>query len=384
MVIMGEDLTISLINREFEKLTGYTKKEVEGKKSWSELIVKEEQGMLRELHGFMRTEPDRVKLNYETRLIGRNGNVRNVFVTAGMIMGTKESTASIFDITEKKAAQKYLKESESKFRLLVENLPNTVSYIAALDGSSTTLYVSPQIRRILGYTPEEYNENQDIWVECLHPDDKERILAEVAHCRKTKVPFVSEYRMITKDGREIWVSDEAFVVKDNRDLSLFLIGVNRDITKRKQAEIDLVSKNQKLEEMNIALNVILSKREEYKHEIEEKILTNIREMIAPYIIKLKKNGLDAQQNILIEIIESNLREISSSFACTLSSPFFKLTPKEINVANLLRLGRSTKEICDLLVSTDKAVAFHRGNIRRKLGLQKKKITLRSYLMGEIQ
>jgi len=74
-------------------------------------------------------------------------------------------------------AKEALKESEAKFRALVEHLPNTVIYVAALDERSTTLYVSPQIEEILGYTPEEYRADPDIWAKRIHPEDYDRVMA---------------------------------------------------------------------------------------------------------------------------------------------------------------------------------------------------------------
>ena len=128
--------------------------------------------------------------------------------------------------------EKALRESETKFKTVVEQLPNTVVYLAALDERSTTLYVSPQIEQVLGYTPEEYRDDPDIWASCLHPDDSARVLAEVSRCHKTGEQFVSDYRMIGRDGKVIWVHDEATIIRDNAGNPLHLLGINLDITDR--------------------------------------------------------------------------------------------------------------------------------------------------------
>jgi PAS domain S-box-containing protein len=389
MVIIEEDTTISLMNRECEKLMGYVKEQVEGKKRWTEFVVREELERLREYHRLRRTQTDSAPKTYETRMIDAQGNVRDIFVTAGIIPGTKKSIASLIDITKRKANEKDVKESEQKFRALVEQLPNTIIYMAALDEMSTTLYVSPQISRILGYNQEEYKNYPDIWTKSLHPDDKDWVLSEVTRCHETGEPFTAEYRIIRNDGQIIWFHDEAHVIKDEQGASQFLLGINIDISDRKNTEIqlmaredELVSKTEKLEEMNMALRIILDKRERDKVELEEKTLLNVRQLIEPYIDKLKKSGLNEQQRDFLAILESNLRETCSSFTYSLSSQHLCFTPTEIQIANLIRMGKTTKEICQLLNSSEKAVAFHRGNIRRKLGLESRKINLQSCLSAK--
>jgi len=389
MVIIEEDTTISLMNSECEKLMGYAKEHVEGKRSWTEFIVREDLERLREYHRLRRTGADRAPKTYETRIIDNQGKVKSIWVTAAIIPGTSRSIASLLDITEQKATENALKQSECKFRALVEQLPNTIIYMAALDEKSTTLYVSPQIKWILGYTQEEYSEYPDIWAQCLHPDDRERVLSEVSHCHKTGEPFRAEYKIIRRDGQIIWFHDEALVVEDEQGSPLFLLGVNTDITERKKAELDLreremdlLSKTQRLEALNTALTVLLEKRENDKRELQGNVLLNVKQLAEPYIEKLKRSGLNTQQKAFLEILESNMNEIFSSFEYTFSSPHLNLTPSEIQIANLIKQGKTTKEICDLLNASQKAVAFHRGNIRKKLGLASRKINLKSQLLAK--
>jgi PAS domain S-box-containing protein len=170
-----------------------------------------------------------------------------------------------------------------------------------------------------------------------------------------------------------------------------LIGVIeyvRDITERrkaeealKQREKELETKSSNLEETNIALKVLLKKRDEDKTELEEKILLNIKGLVVPYLEKLKKNGLDEKQEAYVDILESNLNDIISPFSHRLSSRYMNFTPTEIQVANLLRQGKTNKEIGELLNSSQRTIAFHRESIRRKLGLKNKKINLKSYLLS---
>jgi len=146
-------------------------------------------------------------------------------------------------------------------------------------------------------------------------------------------------------------------------------------------EKDLEIKTHSLEEANIALKVLLRRRDEDKLEIEKKILLNIKELAVPYLEKLKLSGLDEKQKTYLSILESNLNQILSSFPHRLTSEFLNLTSTEIRVADLLRQDKTTKEISELLNSTPRTIAFHRNSIRQKLGIRNKKANLKAYLLS---
>jgi len=128
-----------------------------------------------------------------------------------------------------------LRESEIKYRTLVEHLP-AITYTAAFDESSTTLYVSPQIEKIIGISPHDYKADPDLWLKHLHDGDRERVLKEVSHAHETGQPFVSEYRITSTDGRVVWLRDEAVIAKDDKGNPRYLQGVMVDITRQKQTE----------------------------------------------------------------------------------------------------------------------------------------------------
>ena len=138
-------------------------------------------------------------------------------------------------ITERMQIDDILRRTEAKYRALVEQIP-AITYTAALDDASTTLYVSPQIQAALGITPENYRADPDLWRKRLHPDDRDRVLAELAQSLASRQPFKSEYRMITRDGHIVWFRDEAVAVQDSTGKYLFRQGVMLDLTESKQAE----------------------------------------------------------------------------------------------------------------------------------------------------
>ena len=143
----------------------------------------------------------------------------------------------------------------------------------------------------------------------------------------------------------------------------------------------LKARAQSLEELNTALKVLLKQREEDKTELEENVLSNVKQLVLPYVEKLKKTRMGAEQMTYVSIMESNLNDIVSPFLRKLSSQYLNLTPKEIQIADLIKLGKTTKEIADLLNVSPGAIEFHRENIRGKLGLKNKKINLRSHLLS---
>ena len=134
-----------------------------------------------------------------------------------------------------RANEEALRESEAKYRTLVERIP-AIIYTAAVDESKTRLYVSPQVESILGFTPEEYLANSELWSELIHSDDRQRILGEAEYFYTTGEPFISEYRTFTRDGRTLWLHDEAVMLRDNAGKFQFIQGVRMDITERKLAE----------------------------------------------------------------------------------------------------------------------------------------------------
>ena len=152
-----------------------------------------------------------------------------------------------------------------------------------------------------------------------------------------------------------------------------------EILREKEEELEL--KTRKFEEVNTALKVLLKRRDEDKTELEEKVLSNIKELIIPYLEKLKKSGLDTRQNAYLRILQSNLNDIISPFSRRLSSKYLNLTPAEIQVANLVRYGRDIKEIAEILNVSTRTIEFHRGNIRKKFSIKNKKASLRSHLLS---
>ncbi|MBA2714375.1 MAG: PAS domain S-box protein, partial [Rubrobacteraceae bacterium] len=142
------------------------------------------------------------------------------------------------EISERKEAEGRLKEAEARFRTLVEHIP-AMTYMEAADKdgqSNSFLYMSPQIEAVLGYSPGEWMADPGLFRRTLHPDDSARVLAEDARTNTTGEPFQMEYRHVARDGRVVWVRDEAVLVRDHEGGPPYWLGVQFDITDRREAE----------------------------------------------------------------------------------------------------------------------------------------------------
>lgn len=148
-----------------------------------------------------------------------------------------------------------------------------------------------------------------------------------------------------------------------------------------QREEELENQKQRLEETNIALKVLLKQRESDKLELEQKVLTNVKQMVLPYVEKLKNAPLKPREKTFAEIIDTHLQDIISPFLQRLTSASIILTPQEMQVATLVKEGKTSKEIADILNVADTTVHFHRKNLRNKFGLKNRQANLRSYLLS---
>src|SRR5437870_4800222 len=154
-----------------------------------------------------------------------------------------------------------LQQSESRYRALVENVPAIV-YEMLPDDDRRTFYISPRVEEFLGYSREEWLEQPDIWMELLHPDDREVELAAHDKHNQTREPWRREYRLIASDGRAVWVRDQAVLVTDEQGEPVRWQGVMLDITERRELEGELHRANDELEFRVIARTTELAEANE--------------------------------------------------------------------------------------------------------------------------
>ncbi|MFZ0612256.1 MAG: LuxR C-terminal-related transcriptional regulator [Desulfobacterales bacterium] len=197
--------------------------------------------------------------------------------------------------------------------------------------------------------------------------------------------FLHDYPCHTPEGRH-WYYMRAVRMAGARPVRVVVS--HEEITALKLAEEALkksqdalFDQKQNLEETNIALKVLLKQREEDKNELEQKVLTNVKDLILPYVAKLKNARLKPREKTLVEIIETHLNDIISPLLQSFTNAKIMLTPQEMQVAGLVKDGKTSKEIAGILHIAETTVNFHRKNLRRKFSLTSQQANLRSYLLS---
>jgi len=154
----------------------------------------------------------------------------------GSVAGREGPAQSVSSDRASAEPPRSLGEPELTYRTLVEGVPSTILYIDATDDASTNLYTSPQVEEILGVPAHEWMADPTLWARLIHPDDLDRVMAENRESNVTGRPFVAQYRIRAPDGREVWIHDEAVLVRDDKGRPQFWRGVMLEITQQKRIE----------------------------------------------------------------------------------------------------------------------------------------------------
>ena len=236
VALVGMDGKMMRVNRKLGEILGYDAAELTGM-NVAEVTHPEDLSADLDIAGrTLAGEMDDYSL--EKRYVRKDGEVVWANVAASLVRndgGEPEYfIGAVEDITERRWAEHALREAEERYRTLLEGLP-AVTYVRHV-GSDTLSYASPQLEGVLGYGPKEYLSDPDLFARTIHPDDRGRVLAEDKRTNGTGEPFAVECRRITKDGRVVWVHDEAHLVKDAEGSPLYWQGFITDITDRKRAE----------------------------------------------------------------------------------------------------------------------------------------------------
>jgi len=286
----------------------------------------------------------------------------------------------VFDNTAHKVAEQALREAEKRYRSLFEFLPDAV----LVSDQSKILFANPAAAQLFGALSTDELVDR-LLRDVFHPDCQADVDERTRQALEDRRPGPPMHRRIVRlDHRTVDV--ETAVTPIMFDGKPCVLRVNRDITARVQAEEALRQKDReisiqfkKIEKLNTALTTLLEHREQESQQRLESVRATLDKLILPYLENLRTTRLDDEQQILVEVMATNLNNIASSFARQLESWKTKLTPTEIQVADLLRFGKRTKEIAGLLKVSTSAISFHRNNIRTKLGITGKPMNLVSYL-----
>ncbi len=298
---------------------------------------------------------------------------------AGRIRG---ATVAVYENDERKRSEIALRNSERRFRTLVETMAEG---LAMMNAEGEIIYINQRLANMSGYPTEELiGRNVRDLIDS-------RVLAPLEGILSGEVQGEGQsYEIVWTDraGRQIYgiISPQPFY--DENECFNGAFAVVTDITKQKKAERALTNrekelklKNEHLEEINTALQTLVKIREQDKTEIEETIVSNIHQLADPLLERLKNSGLNERQKSYVAILEANLKEVITPFAKQIVTRYLELSPAEVEVANLVKHGRKTKEIASLLNISSRTVEMHRRNIRQKLGLRNRHVNLRTFLLA---
>ena len=237
---------VTLFNAGAERMLGYTCEEIVGKLTplvWHdpEEVNRRaaELGISSGFEVFVHAARHGMPDTQEWTLLRKDGRSLAAQLTVTPVVGAEGEIHGYLgighDISARKVAEEARRAAESHFRMLVEQVP-AITYIAALDDVGTTQYISPQVQRLLGFSAEEWLARPEMWLERMHPEDRDDVLRELERCRGSGEPFVTEYRLLDRDGRAVWFRDEAATLPSADGQPGFLQGVMLDISDRKRAE----------------------------------------------------------------------------------------------------------------------------------------------------
>jgi len=288
--------------------------------------------------------------------------------------------ARLAAVVARENAVEALRESEKRHRDLLATM--TEGFII-LDEAGNLTYANNRACEMLGY---EKNEIEGSHAAEFLDSGNRMIFEEKMKEQQGGDMTTYELQWIRRDRRRITTLISSRPVVDSSGKLLESFAVITDISELKKTEAMLRTREQELllektnlEEVNTALKVLLQKREETIEEVKSRLNLNLKKLVIPYVEKINVEGMDEQQAMILKIVTDNLNEITSEFSKNLGTRYADLSNMEIQIAQLIREGKSTKEIAVVFNISERTVEFHRANIRKKLGMKGSSVNLQTYL-----
>lgn len=329
---------------------------------------------------FKPKEPKALWAEVETILKRRK---EMALATPKLVKEEEEYLRRYSEIVATKLEQKIKEVDEAKQQLqtLVDNIPDL---IARFDRQLRYTHVNPAITKSFGAPAEQLiGKSIPEAAPQLDAERKQRATESIRQVFLSGLPYTYEGPWPMPTGEKIFEIRNV-PEKDETGNVTSVLSIARDITQRRQAETLLKNQAEELSEANTALKVLLDRSRQAESEMKEKLLVNIESLTLPYLNQLKSFLTQAEGRALLELIRSNIKDLATSFSGKLSSPVLGLTPREIQVADLIRGGRANKEIAAMLCLSVGTVEFYRDKIRKKLGIKSRKTNLRSYLSSQFK
>lgn len=394
--LMKPDGTLLQINIKAKTFTGIQEEDFLGKPFWATLWWSHSKVEQRRLKKAIKQAAHGEFMRFETTHYDRTGVLRHIDFSISPVKDEKGNVILLIpegaDITASKQAEEALRNSHRRLDEIIDFLPDA-TFVIDREGKIITWNKSTEIitgvskTNMIGrgnyeYAVPFYGERRPLLVDLvLRPDN----VFEKNHyenvSRQGDILYAETYLPMLYGGKGGFFWATASKLRDASGNIIGAIESFRDITKRKKAENELKQIAENLEDANIALRVLMNRRDKDQKEFEEKLQVNINDLVVPYLKKLNRGNLDDRNKKYVGVLEHNLSDVLSPFMRDFQSTHKNLTPKEIQIIDLIKQGKDTKEIADMLNASISTVTTHRNNIRKKLNLINSKINLRSHILS---
>lgn len=357
---------------------------------WMNNIHPEDRAQVRaDLSRILSQLTERDHYSHEYRFRDKDGNYRWVHDEFKMMYNEEGNPLEIvgywIDISDRKLAEAALKKSQAKYQDLYDNAPDM--FVSVDAKTAKIIECNQKLVDQTGYTKNEIIGR--LIFDMYTPESAEYAKKELFPMFATNgIIEGEELKLQRKDGSALSVSLNVSAMRDEKGNIFYSRSIWRDITIQKKNEKGLRKQRnrlqkqaRRLDELNTALKIFIERREDEKKQLEEGILNNVKKTILPYIAKMEKSKIGENAAIYLEVIKSNLDDLVSPLVQTLSTSYIGLTQKEIEIAGLIKIGKTSKEIAEILNVSLNAVSVHRYKIRKKLNLLNKKVNLESCLQS---
>ncbi|MCP4703212.1 MAG: PAS domain S-box protein [candidate division Zixibacteria bacterium] len=352
------------VNDRFEQFTGLKKDNILGKRV-SEIFpaIQESKPNLVELFGNIALNGQNETIEYYHKPANKWFNVLAFRVTKGYFI-------TLFnEITDHKRALDVAEKSENRYRAAIHASKNILYEWNAKSNHTTFLGNS---KRILGYEPEELDGDLKHWMSLVHPNDISDLSEQIEETSETLEPGHFEFRLRKKNGDYIFVEAPGQFLLDKEGKLDRRIGFIKDITKRKQimhnlqnTQESLIIEQVALRQKNVALKEVLTQIENEKKQIKRQIQNNIERIVFPILETLKNRG-GSSETEYFELLENSLKDISEPFVSSLLLKDLKLSPRELEICNMIKNGMSSQNIATALNVSIHTIHTQRARIRKKL------------------
>ncbi len=371
VVITDVKGNIEYVNPGFTQMTGYTSEEAMG---LNPRILKTDKTPPEEFNRLWKTISSGSEWSGEFCNKKKNGEL---FWECASISPVKDKEGVITnyiavkeDVTEHRRIEEALRLSKEQMQSILDNTTSVI-YLKNLQGKY--IFINRQYQDLFHITKEEIVGKTDY--DIFPGEMADAFRANDQKVIKARAPLEMEEVALHDDGPHTYISIK-FPLFDSNGTLYGVCGVSTDITDRVKSKEALQEQKESLEQKNIALGEVLGQIEIEKRQIEENVIANAENLLLPTIQKL---GLAGESHKYVQLLQKNLEELTSSFGSRLTDKKTRLTSREIEICNMIKNGLASKEIARLLNTSLLTVEKHRNNIRSKLGVVNKGLSLFSVL-----